>query len=106
MDAFSQQPENIKITFIHAAPGFVATRWGTEMPWYIKGPVRALHLFGRSTEDCGEAMCDPLFNHQQGGLVLIDNNANPAKKTSSHSDEAREFVFQRTMEVLDRALSK
>ncbi len=105
MDAWSKQKDNEKIAFIHAAPGFVATRWGTEMPWYIRGFVRALQVFGRSADDCGEAMCDPLFHHKQGGLVLIDCNANPTKLTSSHTEEARNFVFEKTMEVLDRALS-
>jgi NAD(P)-dependent dehydrogenase (short-subunit alcohol dehydrogenase family) len=105
LDAFSRQTGNEKITFIHAAPGFVATRWGTEMPWYIKGPVRLLQVFGRSVDDCGEAMCDPLFNHKEGGLVLIDNNANPTKLTTAHSDEARDFVFEKTMERLNKALS-
>merc|ERR1712000_687393 len=28
-----------KITFIHQAPGFIASSWGTDLPWYAKGPT-------------------------------------------------------------------
>ena len=34
LDSFARQPENKNVTFIHAAPGFVNTNWGTELPWY------------------------------------------------------------------------
>lgn len=46
LDTYSKQPDNAKIAFVHAAPGFVATNWGTEMPWWIKGPIRALQVSG------------------------------------------------------------
>ena len=40
------------ITHLHAAPGNIATRWGTEMPVVIRWAVRFLQLFARSREDC------------------------------------------------------
>lgn len=39
---------NKAVVFTHAAPGFVATRWGTEMPMVIRWLVRMLQFFGRS----------------------------------------------------------
>ena len=35
LDAFAVQSTNANIAFVHAAPGFVQTSWGTEMPWYL-----------------------------------------------------------------------
>ena len=104
VDALSHQPGNENIAFIHAAPGFVNTNWGTEMPWYIKAAVRLIQPLGRSKEDCGEAMSEPLFNRKEGGFFLMDNNANEAQKTKLHNDEARDFVFAETMKLLDRAV--
>lgn len=106
LDGYSQQPENASIAFIHAAPGFVNTNWGSEMPWYLKSAVRLIQPFGRSIDDCGEVMCDPLFTYHGNGLVLIDQNANPTKVTKLHTPEAREFVFQQTMKVLQDATTK
>jgi hypothetical protein len=106
LDGYSSQPENASIAFIHAAPGFVNTNWGSEMPWYLKSAVRLIQPFGRSIDDCGEVMCDPLFHHQGGGLVMIDQNANPTKLTKLHTPEARDFVFQQTMKTLSDAIAK
>ncbi len=106
VDAWSKQSGNEKIAFIHAAPGFVNTNWGTEMPWYLKAAVRLIQPLGRSPDDCGEVMCDPLFNRKEGGFFLIDNNANETQKTKLHSDEARDFVFAETLKMLDAAVGK
>jgi hypothetical protein len=42
VDALSRQPGNERVLFVHAAPGVVATNWGTEMPFFIRAPLRAL----------------------------------------------------------------
>lgn len=34
--------ENPKVSFIHTAPGFVGSAWGSELAWYLKGPIRLL----------------------------------------------------------------
>lgn len=46
LDALSEESENKAIKFIHVAPGFVRSNWGTEMPWYIRGPLRVIQLLG------------------------------------------------------------
>jgi len=47
----SMSRENAKngnnITFMHAAPGFVASRWGAEMPTVVRWIIRVSQLFGR-----------------------------------------------------------
>jgi hypothetical protein len=30
------------VSFFHTAPGFVGSNWGSELAWYLKGPVRLL----------------------------------------------------------------
>eukprot|EP01099_Mayorella_cantabrigiensis_P008520 TRINITY_DN801_c0_g1_i1.p1 TRINITY_DN801_c0_g1~~TRINITY_DN801_c0_g1_i1.p1 ORF type:complete len:310 (-),score=73.18 TRINITY_DN801_c0_g1_i1:47-934(-) len=102
LDALSRQKENENVLFIHAAPGFVNTNWGTELPWYVRAPVRLLQPLGKSIEDCGKVMCQPLFHPpKQGGLFLMDANGKEASPTKLH-DEARDFVWERTLEVLGR----
>lgn len=58
LDKLSRQHPNI--SFIHAAPGFVSTNWGTEMPTLIRWAVRGLQVFGTSIEVCGKNMCKGL----------------------------------------------
>ncbi len=42
-DSFSR--ENPNIAFVHAAPGLVASNWGTELNFFMRGIARAaLHV--------------------------------------------------------------
>ena len=34
--------KNPSTNFVHASPGFVASNWGTEMPAYLRYPIRCL----------------------------------------------------------------
>lgn len=108
LDYFARQPENRTISFIHAAPGFVNTNWGTELPFLLKGLVRLIQPLATSIEECAEYMCLPLLtpDEQQlkknGEVFLMDPKGHPAKKTSIHTDEAISFVWKHTHEVLNR----
>ena len=88
-----------EISWAHAAPGFVNTNWGTEMPWYIKGPVRFLQIFGRSKELCGENMIKGMDAGKKGFNVVDQNGAINGKCTSLHSEEAKDVVFEHTQKV-------
>ena len=126
MEALAADPANSGFTFVHAAPGVVSTRWGTEMPWWLRGPIRALlPLFGRSIADCGEAMSDVLLRPDAGGVLpagvaatagsgsaaapasgrflLVDQNGAPTKATSLQTPAVRDAVWAHTLQVLDRA---
>lgn len=104
MESLSKDPLNKGILFIHAHPGFVNTNWGSEMPWYIRYPVRMLQPLGRRSEDCAEFMCHPLLDpNSKGGFLLMGQNANPVKKTKTH-DEAMPHIWKSTEELLDRIL--
>jgi NAD(P)-dependent dehydrogenase (short-subunit alcohol dehydrogenase family) len=124
LDALSRAPENAGVTFVHAAPGFVNTRWGTEMPWYIRMLVRAIQPLGRSPQDCAEFMCAPLLRAADAGagagagpaaeggagagsttpgtLLLIGQYAQPVSRSSGHTAEARAAVWRHTLAVLSR----
>jgi len=108
LDYFARQPDNKNVSFIHAAPGFVNTNWGTELPFLLKGLVRLLQPLGTSIYDCAEYMCLPLLSPDEeqlkknGEVFLMDPKGRPAKKTTLHTEEAKEFVWKHTQEVLNR----
>jgi len=99
--------EHPQLTFIHSAPGFVKTNWGSDLPWVLRGLVRTMQLFAKSPDDCAEFMCAPLLDPDlKPGFHLFNEHAGPASPTSMHTDEAREFVTKFTREVLSKHLSK
>lgn len=92
-----------KLSFIHAAPGAVNTNWGSEMPWYLKGPIRTFQVFFRSIGDCGEYMSYGLLAPQYAaGLHIMTPDADAAKTTNQHTEENINKVWQHTLSVLDR----
>lgn len=116
MDAFSQREENRGVSFVHAAPGFVNTNWGTEMPFYIKGPIRLLQpMLGKSAALCAEYMLDPIWSSQaelkrkwgmekNKNMVMVMGEKSEVKSvTKEHSEENVSFVWETTKEVLGRA---
>ncbi|ETV99687.1 hypothetical protein H310_07752 [Aphanomyces invadans] len=108
LDAWSQEDANAGIAFAHAAPGIVATNWGTEMPWAVRMALKPLkHFLAKSPDDCAEFMCDFLLDASafppMSGVHLIDQHAGVAKKTSAHTPEAAAFIYHHTLSVLDQA---
>jgi NAD(P)-dependent dehydrogenase (short-subunit alcohol dehydrogenase family) len=105
-DALARAPGNERILFCHAAPGFVATRWGTEMPAPVRWLVRGLQVFGKSAADCAEAMLDPLFERLgagagvAGGWRLIGEHGQTVPPTREHTDAVREGVWDFTVKRL------
>ena len=116
LDSFARNQDNENINFIHASPGFVNTNWGTEMPWYIKGPVRALQIFGRDAMAVANIMLDPVFKSEKGqpilpnrlngvteGVFIMGHKGEPAKLTAQHNEETRNSVWSTTADVLRRS---
>ncbi|KAG2383656.1 hypothetical protein C9374_004327 [Naegleria lovaniensis] len=64
MDQLSREPGNENISFIHAAPGFVATNWGTELPTLLRWGTRFAQLFATSPETCAENMMKGLTSEE------------------------------------------
>lgn len=92
------------VSFIHACPGFVATSWGTEMPWLVKRLVRALQRFGRSKEDAGEYLFRSLYHEEfsEGGCYIVNEFGEKTQKFTALQAEAKDAVWARTKEVLSR----
>lgn len=95
--------EHPSITFTHAAPGFVASAWGSDFHWALRGLARFVQLFARSIHRCAEDL-SPLITRDdwRGGARFSNPSARP---TSVHSqaNEATDFIWSHTKEVLERA---
>ena len=100
--------------FVHSAPGFVATRWGSEMPWLLRTAIRAIQPLGRSLRDSGEFTLAPAIAARvegdelagaagagRPGAGLFGPNAYAVKPTTVH-DAARSVVWAKTLEVLGK----
>jgi NAD(P)-dependent dehydrogenase (short-subunit alcohol dehydrogenase family) len=112
-EMYSRQPENKNITFIHSAPGFVSTNWGTEMPVWLRLPIRFIQSIGiaRTVDDSGVMLSAPLLDPSlKGGYRLIDYNRSSigreAAKTNLHTDQAAEFIWNHSNKLVDSILSE
>ena len=115
-DKLARQHNNKSIKFIHSAPGFVASNWGTEMPMYLRGPIRFMQkLGGTSPAKCADSMVKPILqcasgniqltrpNNNNDGLFIMKEDASSGKFTKLHNEEAMESVWNTTKTVLGRA---
>ncbi|KAF0978000.1 hypothetical protein FDP41_002955 [Naegleria fowleri] len=85
MDQFSREPGNENISFIHAAPGFVATNWGTELPTLLRWGTRFAQLFASSTETCAENMMKGLTSDaMRRGFHLMNPKGEKLGKSLLH----------------------
>ena len=123
-DKLASKPGNESINFIHAAPGFVATAWGTEMPSFLRVPIRAMQkVLGKSSSKCAEYMAMPMLQCAKGnielnlppggggkeanasgrrGVYIMNEDGTSGKLTKGHTAEALESVWNTTKDVLGR----
>lgn len=96
------------VTFVHAAPGFVATSWGTDMPAVVRGPIRCMQAVGgRRAEECVELIGQGLWAPSlRGGHRHIDQYGQPTTVTSLHNDENVAIVSAATEKLLRQAEAK
>lgn len=109
--------ENTNMNFIHSAPGFVNTNWGTEFNPFLRAMVRCMQPLGRSPADCAEFMAGPTIfasaygddlapKHEEVGVICFGGSsgkAEPSSVTKGHTAEARDFVWKKTIETLKAA---
>jgi NAD(P)-dependent dehydrogenase (short-subunit alcohol dehydrogenase family) len=89
------------LTVVHAAPGFVASSWGSDLPAYLRWPTRFFQLFATTIETCGELLA-PVFARQApfaGKWHLVDRKSAPVPKTPLH-DAAKDVVWAKTKALL------
>ena len=89
------------VNFTHAAPGFVATNWGTEMPWVIRMTVRALQVFGKSRATCAEILTKG-WMERGAGMHLMTEKGDVANKTSIHDEVMSSPFWSKTQELLKK----
>lgn len=94
-----EQPD---LVIAHAAPGFVNTNWGTEMPWLIRKSLRPLqYMLGKSLEDCGETLTKGLLNLPTRGYYLINEKGKTIENGVKHANAAeRDVIWEKTWELL------
>ena len=97
------------ISFMHAAPGFVATRWGTEMPAPVRWLCRAMQAIGgRSQEDSAEYMFRALANPalKGPGFHLVDQygDASTSKLTKLH-EKAKDLIISKIEAIVEAGRS-
>lgn len=105
LERFSADPRNAKIEFVHAAPGAVATNWGSEFPWPLPTLINILKPMLMTKEDAAEYLCKELLRPDTAvtpGLVVQNPKARPSKVTAGHTDEMREKVWRSTVDVWSR----
>jgi len=102
VDSLSRDPDNKSVLFAHAAPGFVSTSWGTELPGLVRGLVRGLQVFGRSMDKCGDAMVNGLMAGSAGGFRLLDQDGKEGPVVTGRHEEAREAVWAHTLGLFTR----
>ena len=90
------------VAFSHAAPGFVNTNWGTEMPLVLRAFIRPLQAaFGASKEKCGAAMVEGMIKAEKGKLNLIDQKGGTGKaKTCKGHEEGKEGIWKHLSEAI------
>lgn len=104
------------VRFVHASPGFVNTNWGTEFPTWLRGMVRFLQPLGRSPMDCADCLMGATVLATENGdgiavehsvdstnVYIVGPNGQGLGVTKEHSPTARDFVWERTMEILQKA---
>lgn len=112
LDALARREGNEKINFIHAAPGFVNSNWGTEFPSYLRYPVRCMQsMLGKKPSKCAEYMCAPIIKSTNGsisdgekknGVFILNQDATEGKLTKGHTQEAIDAVWKTTATVLSK----
>ncbi len=108
-----------RVSFIHAAPGFVRTAWGKDFPFPLNTAISLLQRFAMTPEQCadklvghallGAQMGPPALsldtkNSVNAGFHLMTPDGKEAARTKLHSDKYREAVWAHTNELLKNAL--
>eukprot|EP00976_Prorocentrum_cordatum_P092837 1189117-Prorocentrum_minimum.AAC.1 len=107
LDALAE--ENGDVTYVHAAPGLVDTRWGAEMPAWLRWGVRAAQwAFAKPKEDAAEYLVAGGLSETlrgRGRVVLLDQYGREGPKVTALHEEAKAEVAKHVREVVKRGRS-
>lgn len=106
--AEQQKQTGEKRHFIHAYPGIVKTNLDRDLPWYLKGPARALlTVIGVSPETCGEHLLTGTYecakvSEQEGRYwSYINNKGKPVQNKPLWETEQVQKVADHTWQIID-----
>lgn len=110
LDTIARRDGNDNINFIHAAPGFVNSNWGTEFPWYLRYPVRCVQsTIAKDPAKCAKYMCDPIvksttqeLERAGEGVYILNEYATEGKLTKEHTKDAMETVWNFSADILGK----
>lgn len=105
---------NPMINFVHAAPGFVNTNWGTEFNPILRTFVRFIQPLGKKPSDCAEYMLGPTVfasaydddltpKSSTDGVIIMGEKGQQVNLTDKHTEDAVGSVWKSTVEVLKKA---
>lgn len=110
------------MSFVHVAPGAVATSWGSGFPFPLKNVLDFAKRFLRSPDQCAEVLVDiGLLGPSMGadravgggsggsdaaGFHKMSPTGGEAAREKAHSDANREAVWVHTQELLARVLAR
>ena len=99
----ASQPENAKVSFIHAFPGSVKTTIANGLPFYLRLPAKALSALGRSIspEDCAEFMIHGMLGTEKGWRC-IDEKGETVPNKEFTNEERLKKVWEHTCEITSR----
>lgn len=90
------------IVFAHAAPGFVNSNWGSELPAPLWGAVRVMQpLAGRSIQKCGQLLTQGWLKLPNEGFsgkyFLLDRNGNVIENGCKHTESEAKVIYAKTL---------
>lgn len=100
LEEFSKDPTNQHLLFVHSAPGFVKTRVGSDLPPLLRTGVRLMQHLAKSSEDCAEFLCHPLFHTKQTGFIHVYEHGDIHQNFKATNAEEGPFVFEQTMKLI------
>ncbi|KAL3669810.1 hypothetical protein V7S43_005187 [Phytophthora oleae] len=95
-------------SFMHASPGLVNTGLLKGLPWFLRLPATGVAaVFGRSPEACGKYMVSALLNDEfESGWKLLDQNGREMSTTKYHTKEAKDAVWEHTLQTIDAIMKQ
>ena len=73
-----------------------------EMPALIRIISYPLRAFSKTPADCAELLCQGLIQESPPGFHLLDQYGQPTKQTKLHTQEARDYIWKHTTELLSK----
>jgi NAD(P)-dependent dehydrogenase (short-subunit alcohol dehydrogenase family) len=100
LDALARDAPNV--SFCHAAPGMVATNWGSEFPKILRYPLRFLQsAFAATPNQCAEQMIAGVLARRAGCLHLFGPKGEDVLLTQAHTADRRIALWSHTLRVLE-----